>query len=329
MRVLLLGADGYLGSHVAAALRALPGTDVRTAGRRAAHDVPLDLGSTQLPALMADLAALAPDAVVNCAGAVSGSALHLAEVNARGPALLCDAMLAATPGARLVHLGSAGEYGVCESGTSLDERAALRPVGAYGATKLAGSLTVAGSPLEAVVLRVFNPIGPGAPAGSLPGRLARELHRAGPDGTVQVGDLSAHRDFVDVRDVARAVALATTAAGPLPRVLNVAGGRARPVRDVAEGLAAAAGFRGTVDETAAGSERSAGVSWQQADITAAADALDWRPTVPLDTTLADLWASVASVAAVTASATAASPVDGPAGHGRPSAASSRERVTAR
>ncbi|MFD9129618.1 NAD-dependent epimerase/dehydratase family protein, partial [Kitasatospora sp. NPDC059571] len=291
MRVLLLGADGYLGRHAAAALRALPGADVRTAGRRAAHDLPLDLGSAHLPALMADLAALAPDVVVNCAGAVSGSALHLAEVNTRGPALLCDAMLAAAPDARLVHLGSAGEYGACEPGTSLGEDGPLRPVGVYGATKLAGSLTVASAALDAVVLRVFNPVGPGAPAGSLPGRLARELHRAGPDGTVRVGDLSAYRDFVDVRDVARAVALAATAARPLPRVLNVGSGLARPVRAVADGLVAAAGFGGTLDESAAGSDRSAGVSWQQADVAAAERELGWRPEVPFDTTLADLWAA--------------------------------------
>ena len=100
-------------------------------------------------------------------------------------------------------------------------------------------MTEAGRPgLDAVVLRVFNPVGPGSPAASLPGRLADELRRALPDGTVRVGDLSAYRDFVDVRDVAQAVGLAVTAPGPLPPVLNIGSGTATPVRELAEGLAA-------------------------------------------------------------------------------------------
>lgn len=294
MRVLLLGGDGFLGRHAAAVLRSLPGATVLTAGRRPGHDLRLDLAEARTAALAEDLAALAPDAVVNFAGAVSGSAVTLAEVNARGPAVLCAALEKGAPAARLVHIGSAGEYGACAEGTSLDERADARPVGVYGATKLAGSLAVAGSPLDAVVLRVFNPVGPGAPAGSLPGRLAAELRRAlpaGAAGVVEVGDLSAYRDFVDARDIARAVGLAVTAAGPLPRVLNLASGRARPVRAVADGLVAASGFAGRIDESGAGSERSAAVSWQQADVSAAAGALGWHPETDLADTLRDLWES--------------------------------------
>ncbi|MFF1875255.1 NAD-dependent epimerase/dehydratase family protein [Kitasatospora herbaricolor] len=291
MRILLLGADGFLGRHAADALRGLPGATVLTGGRRAAHDLPLDLATAQADVLAEQLRQLAVDAVVNFAGAVAGSAVKLAEVNARGPAVLCEALREGAPQARLVHIGSAGEYGACENGTSLSESAQPRPVGVYGATKLAGSLAVAGSGLDAVVLRVFNPVGPGAPAGSLPGRLAAELRRAGPDGVVEVGDLSAYRDFVDARDIARAVALAASADGPLPRVINLAGGVARPVRAIADGLVAAAAFAGRIDESGAGSERSAAVSWQQADISLAAQELGWKPETGLDDTLRDLWLS--------------------------------------
>lgn len=292
MRVLLLGADGFLGRHAADVLRALPAAVVLTGGRRPAHDLRVDLATADASTLAGELAALAVDAVVNFAGAVAGSAVKLAEVNARGPAVLCEALREGAPQARLVHIGSAGEYGVCEPGSSLTESADARPVGVYGATKLAGSLAVAGSPLDAVVLRVFNPVGPGSPAGSLPGRLAAELRRVGPEGVVEVGDLSAYRDFVDARDIALAVGLAVTAGGPLPRVLNLASGKAQPVRAIADGLAAAAGFTGRIDESGAGSERSAAVSWQQADITAAATALGWQPRIPLADTLRDLWLSL-------------------------------------
>ncbi|MFI6154147.1 NAD-dependent epimerase/dehydratase family protein [Kitasatospora sp. NPDC051170] len=299
MRILLLGGDGFLGRHAAAVLRALPGATVLTAGRRPAHDLRLDLATAQAGPLGEEIAALAPDAVVNFAGAVAGSAVKLAEVNARGPAVLCEALSLCAPKTRLVHIGSAGEYGVCAEGDSLSEEADARPVGVYGATKLAGSLAVAGSPLDAVVLRVFNPVGPGAPAGSLPGRLAAELRRAAPEGAegvVKVGDLSAYRDFVDARDVAGAVGLAVAAEGPLPRILNLASGRAQQVRAIADGLVAASGFTGRIDESGAGSERSAGVSWQQADVSAAAGALGWHPTTNLADTLRDLWLDSAAPA---------------------------------
>ncbi|AXI77982.1 NAD-dependent epimerase/dehydratase family protein [Peterkaempfera bronchialis] len=289
MRILLLGATGYLGAHTARRLRALPGAQLVTGGRAAGAGLRIDLATADPADLGAALRRLRPDTVVNCAGAVGGGAVRLTGLNARGPAVLCAALREAAPHARLVHLGSAAEYGACPRGTSLDESAAVRPVGLYGATKLAGTLAVADSPLDAVVLRVFNPVGPGAPADSLPGRLVDELRRVGSHGVVRVGDLSAHRDFVDVRDIARAVALAAVHPTALPRVLNIAGGAARPVREVATGLAAVAGFRGRIDEGGAGSERSAAVSWQQADIGAAARALGWRPGIPLADSLADLW----------------------------------------
>ncbi|MFF4898454.1 NAD-dependent epimerase/dehydratase family protein [Streptomyces sp. NPDC001068] len=290
MRVLVLGSTGFLGRHITEHLRALSGVRVLRAGRSPGCDLRVDLTTATVPELTADLRALAPDAVVNCAGAVGGGPLLLAETNVRGPAVLCEALTAAGLPVRLVHLGSAGEYGT-NSGQPLGEDAATRPQGAYGATKLAGSLTVAEAGLDAVVLRVFNPLGPGSPGTSLPGRLADELLRAGPDGTVRVGDLSAYRDFVDARDVARAAVLATTAPGPLPRILNIAGGSATQVRKVAEGLTRVSGFRGRIDENGAGSQRSSAVSWQQADVTAAATALGWHPERPLAASLADLWTS--------------------------------------
>jgi nucleoside-diphosphate-sugar epimerase len=55
------------------------------------------------------------------------------------------------------------------------------------------------------------------------------------------------------------------------------------------GLADQAGFRGRIEENSAGSARSAQVSWQCSDITAAEEALGWRPAHTLDEALAELW----------------------------------------
>ncbi|MER5793975.1 NAD(P)-dependent oxidoreductase [Streptomyces sp. NPDC001980] len=293
MRILVLGHTGYLGTHVAAGLRAVPGAQVLGGGRSATADHRVDLATVRPEQLAKTLAAVAPDAVVNCAGATGGDPVALAEVNARGPAVLCAALRDAAPAARLVHLGSAAEYGPGVPDAPVTESAPTSPAGPYGATKLAGTAAVTAAGLDAVVLRVGNPVGPGAPAASLPGRITALLREAGPDpeAVLRLGDLSAYRDFVDVRDVARAVVLAATARGPLPPVLNVGGGRAVPVRELVHALAGRAGFCGRIEESTTGSVRSARVSWQCSDIAAAERTLGWRPAHTLDDALAALWES--------------------------------------
>ncbi|WP_405885358.1 NAD(P)-dependent oxidoreductase [Streptomyces sp. NBC_01384] len=293
MRILVLGFTGYLGGHVVEHLRALPGVRVLGGGRSPDAELDIDLATTRTNRLAKTLASAAPDAVINCAGSTDGDPVTFAEVNSRGPAVLCAALREAAPSARLVQLGSAAEYGPGTPDTRVTESAATRPVTAYGATKLAGTVTVATSGLDAVVLRVGNPVGPGAPPTGLPGRIAGLLCAAGldPDAVVRLGDLSAYRDFVDVRDVARAAVLATTAPGPLPPVLNIGGGHAVPVRELVRALARTAGFRGRIEEKGGGSARSGGVSWQCSDITAAGDALGWRPSYTLDDSLSALWAA--------------------------------------
>jgi nucleoside-diphosphate-sugar epimerase len=108
---------------------------------------------------------------------------------------------------------------------------------------------------------------------------------------VRVGDLSARQDFVDVRDVAQAVTLALALPGRLPRLLNIGSGRAAPARDLARGLADAAGFTGDVEETLGAAGRPTAAPWQCSDVTAAEWELGWRPRFTLRESLAALWAS--------------------------------------
>jgi nucleoside-diphosphate-sugar epimerase len=294
VRCLLFGATGFIGAHVRGHLAAAAGVEVVISTRPANGRGPvlsdaelrLDLATSGVDAVARLLRATAPDVVVNCAGATGGEVPALVAGNVVAVSALVAAVTEAAPGARLVHVGSAAEYGRVAVGTPVDESAVPDPVGPYGVTKLAGTALIGAAALDAVVLRVFNPIGPGTPVTSVPGRLAAGLRG---DGEVRVGLLDGHRDFVDVRDVATAVAAAALAPGPLPPVLNVGSGQATAVREVADELVRLAGGARPIVETAAGSARSAGVPWQCADVRLAREVLGWSPAIDLATSLRDLW----------------------------------------
>jgi nucleoside-diphosphate-sugar epimerase len=296
MRCLLLGATGFIGSHVWDRLAAEPGVTVVPAGR-SGDVLRVDLAEAGPAELWAMLREVAPDVVVNCAGVTDGDAVAMAAGNVVAVAHLLAGLNRLGRPVRLVHLGSAAEYGAVPLGRPVPESAPAQPVSAYGMSKLAGTELVRAAHRQgrsATVLRVFNPIGPGTPASLLPGRLVAALQRAATTGVrARLGRLDGHRDFVDVRDVAAAVATAARVTGPLPGVLNLGSGRATALRDLAELAAQAAGVLPPLEEDR-GSARSATLSWQQADIGAATAALGWRPTYPLAASLGDMGLTAAA-----------------------------------
>ena len=315
-RLLVLGAGGFLGSHVRAALRSAGWDDVALVSRSpgdgsAKHRHErwhrLDLSTAGRDDLARLLRKERPDAVINCSGVTEGDAGRLVRGNVVLVADLLAAMAATLPGSRLVQVGSSAEYGAVPIRAIIAEDVPPNPVGMYGLTKLAGSeLALAAGraqEVDAVILRVFNPIGRGISANTLPGWTVAALRAALAAGErrIALGALDDHRDFVDADDVADAIcaaATAATAAGPLgPRVLNVGSGRATRARDLVTALAGVAGFEGEIAEDRPASTRSTSVPWQQADIAAIAELLDWRPRRELAQSVDALWRGAKGVGA--------------------------------
>ncbi|MFD5034176.1 NAD-dependent epimerase/dehydratase family protein [Streptomyces sp. NPDC058220] len=321
MRVLLLGANGFLGRFVADRLLADPAVHLTALGRGDDADVRFDLAGGSPGALTRFLDAVHPGVVINCAGATRGGARELTRHNTVAVATVCEALRRSGCGARLVQLGCASEYGPSQQGSSTAEDAVPRPGGPYGVSKLAASELVLGAGLDAIVLRVFSPVGPATPAGSPLGRLAEAMRRAmqSGDGELKLGGLGVQRDFVDVRDVARAVHAASLSAAQ--GIVNIGTGRAVRLRDAAAVLARVAGYAGALHEldmpsapmrtghATVGAPRGEPLveqlgagpfpypdgcgSWQQADVRTARDRLGWRPRINLEESLADIWMEAA------------------------------------
>jgi nucleoside-diphosphate-sugar epimerase len=301
VRALILGATGFLGSPIRRAVEEHPRVDdVVAVGVTPPVDGrpwrELDLAAADDAALADLLAEYKPDAVINAAGRTTGTPEQLHDLNVAMVDRLLGAVHRVVPGARVVHVGSAAEYGPPRAGEPTRETDETHPVGPYGETKLASTqamVAAAAAGLDTVVLRVFNPIGAGMDPRTMPGNAARQMADAlvAGEGEVRLGSLAAYRDFVDADDVADAVAAAVHPAAARGHVVNVGSGRATQARDIVRALATAAGYDGPIHEDDGGSARSAAVSWQQADVAKAADLLAWSAGTTLAESVAKLWAT--------------------------------------
>ncbi|MFI6604430.1 NAD-dependent epimerase/dehydratase family protein [Nonomuraea sp. NPDC050536] len=268
-RILLFGATGFIGIHVRERLAAE--AELVCPGR-----ADLDLHRAVPGEVAGLLREVRPSIVLNCVGTLAGRADEFVRGNAGVTATLLEAIAMAAPQARFVRLGSAAEYGPTAFGHSVKESDPTRPTSAYGISHLAGTLLTAATGIS---LRIFNPVGPGISAASVLGK-ARDLMREAED-HVDLGPLDAYRDFVDVRDVAEAVACA--AFGPAPAgIFNVGSGKAVTVREAVRLLAEETGFTGEIREGDQQSARSAAVSWSRADVGRAREVLGWKPRHTLD-----------------------------------------------
>jgi GDP-4-dehydro-6-deoxy-D-mannose reductase len=149
-----------------------------------------------------------------------------------------------------------------------------------------------------VITRAFNHIGPGQRDVFVAPALARRVleFRAGRTKAVPVGNIHVRRDLTDVRDVVHAYRLLLEAVveGRVPPdqpIYNVASGRSVEIRTILEILCDLAGVA-VVTEVEPSLVREGDPPDVRGDASALRELTGWAPTIPLETSLADLSASV-------------------------------------
>lgn len=303
MRVLVTGATGFAGRWLVRDLEAAGHTTIPTPRRDE-----LDLRDAQ--AVGAFVATTAPDAIAHLAGIAYGPDARRAPddafaVNAGGTRTILAAAEAIAPDLPVLVVSSSEVYGAPRAlDLPIAESAPIRAEQPYGRSKVGlerAAADAAGRGVRRIAIgRPFNHTGPGQRLEFVVPALARRVIDAARDGrsTIAAGNVDVRRDFADVRDVARAyrlileaLARGELASGPQPRVYNIATGRSTPIREIATAFGALAGLDVGIEIDPA-LVRSDDPAEIRGDASRIATDLGWRPTIPLEDTLRDVFADV-------------------------------------
>jgi len=219
-RLLVTGATGFVGRWVLRHWRAEhPRTRlVATSHLPEPAHLPCDryarIDLRDREAVRGFVAESRPDAVVHLAGIIASDDLHeQLSINVEATENLYRALLECPHPAdvRVVQVGSAAMYGAVKGEElPISEAKPFRPLTPYGLSKAAQDhlayMVWRRSRLPIIRARVFNLLGPGQPAQLVPMTFLTQLAgMRGEEGQcLRVGDTSARRDYVDVRDAAAA-----------------------------------------------------------------------------------------------------------------------------
>jgi GDP-4-dehydro-6-deoxy-D-mannose reductase len=249
MRVLLTGASGFVGPHVQRVLTEA-GHDVWSTDRQplpgASQHVVCDLADADATRNLVRHAA--PEGIVHLASlaSVGESFEQPRQTLLNNLAVACsvfEAVRHEAPKARLLCIGSAEQYGIVPpEDLPLREDQPQRPASPYAVAKVAQehlALQYQRSwKLDVVLTRSFNHSGPGQSNRFVLPAFAEQIalcEHGEHDAVLQVGNLDAERDFLDVRDVARAY-VALLEKGHSGVCYNVCRGETHRISDLVQGL---------------------------------------------------------------------------------------------
>jgi GDP-4-dehydro-6-deoxy-D-mannose reductase len=309
VRILITGVAGFVGPQLASLLACEP--EIELFGMRwsgsdepATVELPSELQTldgdiTDDSSIRAVLDAARPEVVFHLAGISSGAIAwrnptRTFEVNALGTLRLLEGIRRHDPATTCVVASSGEVYGSAEDERRpLTEDSPLRPLSPYAASKAAQDLVSAqfavAHSMPVIRLRLFNHTGPRQPTEYVASSFARQIariERGLQPPVIEVGNLEARRDFVDVREVVRAYWLAARHGAP-GAAYNVCSGRVVSIRDLLDRLLALArcpvSVRPDPDRM-----RPADIPLLVGDPARFHGATGWRSTIPIEDTLRDL-----------------------------------------
>jgi len=289
MRVLVTGDTGFLGSRVVEELSERGHEVVGLSRSGGEGGIACDL--TDGEATAKALAGKEFDAVIHLAGIGSPAECERDptrgfEANTRATWNLLEAVTREGGCEKFVLGSTAAIYGPGEG--VLVESMRPAPTTTYGASKAAAEVLAEQygrwTDTKVALARLFNLTGPGMPPTTLPGEVARAIATAEatgePNTPVGIRNPGHRRDFLDVGDAARAIAL--LAEGELEGPVNVCSGIGVSVSDVVEAFE---GLTEVAIETGGADGGTGRQETESAEVVGSRDKLSertgWEPQVAL------------------------------------------------
>lgn len=307
MNALIIGGGGFVGQYLIAHLLSLGWTVHATKLPHESISNPdcrvHDLNILDPAAIAVLLGEVRPDCILHLA-AQSSVALSwknpqlTIDINLKGTVFLLDAIRALDYKPRVLLIGSGEEYGHIRAGACpVTEEEALHPGNVYAVTKacqgMLGSVYAKAYDMDLLSVRAFNHVGPGQLPQFVVSDFCKQvvtIERGGQEPVIRTGNLSAKRDFTDVRDVVRAYGLLIEK-GQRERVYNVGSGHAIAIQSILDAILALAKVPITAEVDPA-RLRPVDVPIIEADISLLTRDTGWTPQIPMEQTISetlDFW----------------------------------------
>jgi len=303
MNILITGATGFVGTHLielyikdrkSKNLHCVTFGESRTLQQVIPKEQCYEIDLTQPEKVYELVEKVKPQEVVHLAAmaAVGESFLDPQKVlqnNILTSVNILEAVRRHARKATVLLIGSADEYGLVKPEEPIHEAIPLRPTSPYAVSKVAvdylGLQYVLAHKLRIVRLRPFNHIGECQGEGFAVADFAKQIVEAElkKRNVIKVGNLSAVRDFTDVKDMVEAYRLALAKCVP-GEVYNVGSGKGVRMQDLLNLMLkqATREIRVEVDPR---KYRPVDVESVVADPTKFMRQTGWRPKIPLENTL--------------------------------------------
>lgn len=306
MKALIIGAAGFVGSYLIQHLKQDLHWEIMATKMPqetiAIEDVDIyDLDILDKNQVTQLLKELRPDVILHLAAqssvGISWKNPDLTiDVNIKGSIHVLDSIRTLDYTPRVLLIGSGEEYGhILPTDTPIQENTILRPGNIYAATKacqnMLGKIYADAYQMDIISVRAFNHIGPNQTPIFVVADFCKqvaEIEAGLIPPVIHVGNLSAARDFSDVRDVVRAYGLLLQK-GKSGETYNVGSGHAVTIDEILKNilLQSKITIQVEVDQEKL---RPVDVPIIEADITKLQACTGWKPEITLEQTITDVLA---------------------------------------
>lgn len=301
-KVLIIGINGFVGAHLSNELLnngyKCYGVDLFISNFNNNNVELFEIDILNKEMVLNLLKEIQPDYIVNLA-AVSSVKLSWEmpqktfEVNVNGTINILESLKDLKLESRVLLIGSSEQYGKIDYSKPVKEESELNALNPYGISKATqekiASMYVKAYGLDIMMVRAFNHIGPGQGLGFVvPDFSAQlvEIERGNLNSVINVGNLSAERDFTDVRDIVRGYRFILEK-GRKGEIYNIGSGKTISIENILNKLVSNCNIKVdiNVDTT---KFRTVDTPKIECDNTKLKDQTGWKPVYSIDESLNDI-----------------------------------------